>query len=162
MTGLSLTRPSHWLRVIVVLAAFFLALVGLAGDVSQSERDVAPEQANDRLTDPLPSEASPLNAATRLREGAQIVQQLGAFHDTGDRIIFQPRGAKLEFPALENLALERIARVLDETRTPRLWSVSGNITEFKGSNYLFVTRAVLKAKAETPQDTVAGSLVELP
>jgi hypothetical protein len=150
MTGLSLTRPSHWVRLAVVLAAFFVALVGLAGESSRSERDFESEHAHSSFADSASDEESPLvsalNAETRLREGSQIVQQLGVFHDTGDRIIFQPRGAKIEFPTLENLALERIARVLDESHTPRLWSVSGNLTEFKGGNYLFVTRAVLKAK----------------
>jgi hypothetical protein len=33
---------------------------------------------------------------------------------------------------------------LDEGRSPRQWIVSGVITEFKGSNYLLVTKAVLR------------------
>jgi hypothetical protein len=45
---------------------------------------------------------------------------------------------------LENLALQRISQVLDENRGPRQWIVSGLITEYRGSNYLLVTKAVIQ------------------
>jgi hypothetical protein len=46
---------------------------------------------------------------------------------------------------LENLALERIGRALDESRGTRLWVVSGLITEYRGANYLLVSKAVMQA-----------------
>jgi hypothetical protein len=70
----------------------------------------------------------------------------GEFQSTGDRILFQPRDRKSGLLVLENLALERVARALEEIREPGLWSVSGTVTEFRGANYLLITRAVLKAK----------------
>jgi hypothetical protein len=49
---------------------------------------------------------------------------------------------------LENLALERIVRILNETRGQRQWLVSGTITEYRGSNYLLISKAVQRV-AET-------------
>ena len=150
MHSLSLSKPSHWIRLVVVVAAFFMALVGLANDAKDSgqEKSVPSTQSRseESATDEDSAFTSIFNGETRLREGSQIENELGLFHDTGDRIIFQPRDTDLEFQALENLALERVSRVLDETPTPRLWSVSGMVTEFKGGNYLLVKRAVLKSK----------------
>ena len=42
---------------------------------------------------------------------------------------------------LENLALERISRSLEDNRGSK-WTVSGLVTEYRGSNYLLVTKAV--------------------
>jgi hypothetical protein len=44
---------------------------------------------------------------------------------------------------LENLQLERILRTLAESRAQRQCIVSGVITEFRGANYLLVTKAVI-------------------
>ena len=87
--------------------------------------------------------------AKRLREGSQIKNMIGRFRNTGDRYTFKPSEvegqAKVkEFVVLENLALERIARLVSSS-DKREWSVSGAITEFRGGNYLLVERAVLKA-----------------
>jgi hypothetical protein len=55
-----------------------------------------------------------------------------------------------EFPALENLALERVARIVSESPDQLQWSVSGMVTEYRGQNYLLITTALLKA--EGPSD----------
>jgi hypothetical protein len=82
----------------------------------------------------------------QLREGTKIDKQRGQFRVTGDRITFYPSGAEHSFRALENLALERVARVLGETQSQRVWSVSGVVTEYQGVNFLLVTRAVLQSR----------------
>jgi hypothetical protein len=83
--------------------------------------------------------------AKRLREGGELTGVTGTFKTTGDRITFYPDGRSDSLRALENQALERIWGVLQET-ADRQWTVSGMVTEFRGANYLLVTRAVVKAK----------------
>lgn len=83
----------------------------------------------------------------RLREGTRLVEVVGTFQAIGaDGITFSPRGSKDSYRVLENLALERIGRTLDETRGTRMWVVSGLITEYRGANYLLVSKAVMQAE----------------
>jgi hypothetical protein len=56
------------------------------------------------------------------------------------------KGDKAEsFRVLENLALERINRELGQARGTLQWTVSGIVTEYRGNNYLLVTKAVVKS-----------------
>ena len=110
-----------------------------------------PESDGNRSFGDAAKEKTTLKATSgqefRLREGSKLVDEIGEFRRAGaDRFAFYPKDRDVSFRTLENLALERVARVLDEDTSPRLWSVSGLVTEFRGSNYLFVTRAVLNAK----------------
>ncbi len=82
----------------------------------------------------------------RLREGTKIVDQLGHFKITGDRAMFYTEDGKRQFGGLENLNLERIFRALSENREQLTWSISGTITEYRGSNFLLIDRAELKTK----------------
>lgn len=83
----------------------------------------------------------------RLREGSKLSDVSGQFDFAGDRIAFFPSDSKDSFRVLENLALERVSRILGEGREKPEWSVSGVITEFRGVNYLLVTKAVIKTTA---------------
>ena len=85
--------------------------------------------------------------ANRLREGTRIVNRLGYFKVSGEGMIFYSSDGELEFPGLENLALERVARVIENVPRRSEWSVTGTITEFRENNFLFITRAVLKGSA---------------
>ena len=82
----------------------------------------------------------------RKREGAKF-DGAGRFEVTGDRVSFYPAEGQESFRVLENLALERVARVQGETREPREWLVLGVFTEYQGTNYLLLTRAVVKQPA---------------
>lgn len=82
----------------------------------------------------------------RVREGSRVVNQLGEFHDAGERIAFYPDGTKKPLLLLENLALERVSRDLEQGT--RKWSVTGTITEYRGSNYLLIERALMKQRTE--------------
>jgi hypothetical protein len=84
----------------------------------------------------------------RLREGTRLVNEAGTFRATGDRVAFYPAGQEKSqsFLVLENLALERIARTLDETRGQQEWSVTGIVNEYRGRNYLYVTRAIERTR----------------
>jgi hypothetical protein len=83
----------------------------------------------------------------RWREGSRLVDQMGSFKLAGDRVTFISSDGKLKFDGLENLAIERVARAIADSPDQLEWSISGLITEFRGSNYLLVTQAVLKTKA---------------
>ncbi|MDA1054509.1 MAG: hypothetical protein O3C40_29085 [Planctomycetota bacterium] len=83
----------------------------------------------------------------RLREGMNLVNQVGELREAGGRIAFYPEGDKRSLQVLENLALERVSRELDQSN--RKWSVSGIVTEYKGGNYLLLHRAVLKARVSS-------------
>ena len=70
---------------------------------------------------------------------------LGHFQSTGDRVTFYTSDGRFRFLGLENLALERVARVVSHSSDPGdlMWIVSGVITEFRGTNYLMIRRAAL-------------------
>jgi hypothetical protein len=85
------------------------------------------------------------SAPERVREGTRIDQATGEFQMTGDRILFVS-DALPSLKVLENLALERVAQTLSERGAGREWIVSGVVTEYRGVNYLLVTRASLKTK----------------
>jgi hypothetical protein len=136
----------HLRKLIVYLGASFViagslgAVVVLATELEKLKGGSQPLSSVGETADPLNNKPK-----ERLREGARITETLGEFRDTGERIEFHPRDMNVSFQTLENLALERIARVL-ESNPKRLWSVSGDVTEYNRSNYLLVTRAILKAK----------------
>ncbi len=80
-----------------------------------------------------------------VREGTRVVEQLGYFQATGDRTTFLSADGETRILGLENLILERISRITEETPGKVEWTVSGTITEFRGNNFLLVTRAVLRS-----------------
>jgi hypothetical protein len=88
-------------------------------------------------------------AGDRQREGARLTDIHGRFELTGDRVTFFPGAGRESYRLLENLALERVAQVISESRTRQEWMVSGTLTEFRGANYLLLTKAVIKSS--TPE-----------
>lgn len=95
--------------------------------------------------------------ARRLREGAELVDQVGLFQVTGDRVAFVADPGNRRFIVLENLSLERIARTLAERPQESQWKVSGTVTEFRGTNFILIRRAVLRGPA--PLDTHPGGTI---
>ena len=91
------------------------------------------------LSDPTGKQAS------RMREGVVLTDVTGTFSALGDRILFQQAGQEHTLGVLENLALERVWKMLDDTRD-RQWNVSGTVTEYRGSNFLLLHRAVLRSR----------------
>lgn len=82
----------------------------------------------------------------RRREGGKLTDQRGRIERRGDRYVFLAENSTLHYVVLENLMLERVATVLDESAGGQLnWNVSGTITEFRGSNYILLQRAVVKS-----------------
>jgi hypothetical protein len=94
--------------------------------------------------------AEPANSketAVRSREGHKLNDVVGEFQKSGDRYNFYPQSGGGVIRVLENLALERVANRLVDDPASRLWVVSGVLTEYRGENFLLLTRAVLKTRA---------------
>jgi hypothetical protein len=137
-----------FLTTLVVLAAS--SALAQQGDAIQATTPATGEHA-----------ASPEEGTSeRAREGTRIVNQLGKFKTTGDRLTFQPHGTELQVLGLENLALERIGKVLADRRDQAdelQWEITGVYTEYRGANYLLVTHAVLKTKANRSSPVLSSS-----
>lgn len=84
----------------------------------------------------------------RQREGTRLTDVSGRFEIAGDRVTFFPASGRESYRLLENLSLERVAQVLSESRSRQEWTVSGTLTEFRGANYLLLTKAVIRTPAE--------------
>ena len=88
----------------------------------------------------------PQEAPKRLRQGTTLRKVKGEFRLAGERVAFYPQDLDVrEMTVLENLALERLTELVAENRR-RFWLVDGIVTEFRGKNYLLVSRAVLTAE----------------
>jgi hypothetical protein len=141
------------IRVVALSAAVAAASWAVA-----QNRDLPGSAANVPSTvQPAPggpqaaSGAAGAKATERLREGTRLVDVVGAFQSIGGESVTFTPGApadkKDSFRVLENLALQRVSQVLDENKGARQWTVSGMITEYKGNNYLLLTKTVVH-----PQD----------
>jgi hypothetical protein len=92
------------------------------------------------------------DAADRIREGTRWQNERGVFTLVGDRVTFTPNSHRNQnFVVLENLNLERIVRTIEENRTVTdaetlEWNIDGTVTEFRGANFVIVTRSVLIAR----------------
>lgn len=123
----------------ITLAVLLVALIALA--ICSRIPRVAAQGPPD-----APSIVEESTPGDRLREGTQLVNVLGAFKLTGDRATFYPADRSGPYGGLENQTLERVATVIGEDPSPVEWLVSGTITEYRGNNYILVTRAILKSK----------------
>lgn len=112
---------------------------------------VRPTAAERPVRPPLVKDvAEPADRPTeRLREGTRFIDEVGHFKSTGDRITFYQHAGDRRYQVLENLALDRIASLVGETPDPLEWVVTGTITEYRGANFLFVTRSTLKSRTES-------------
>jgi hypothetical protein len=103
-----------------------------------------------RVANPSPDAAAadPLGGknAGRIREGAKLIDQVGSFKLTGDRLTFFTADGSRRFNCLENLNLERITQMVADSPDPLEWRVSGLVTEYRGANYLLISHAVVKMK----------------
>jgi len=82
----------------------------------------------------------------RRREGTVLVDVVGSFKFSGDRATFCAADTGACFAGLENLALERVTQVIGDYPEQLQWSVCGTVTEYRGANYLLLSRAILKSK----------------
>src|SRR5688572_5701642 len=124
----------------LLLLTLFAALTVTAEEPAPAP--VARPVAHRRSVDERPN-------GDRQREGTRVTDIAGRLEIAGDRVTFFPAGGRESFRLLETLALERVAQVLSESRARQEWTISGTLTEFRGANYLLLTKAVIKSTAET-------------
>ncbi|NLX56660.1 MAG: hypothetical protein GXY58_16250 [Planctomycetaceae bacterium] len=91
----------------------------------------------------------PVQPGQRLREGTTLQNVTGTFEVSGGQIVFCVGETEAYLEVLENLALERIAAMLENT-AGRAWQVSGTVTEYQGRNYLLIDRAVVRTRSTRP------------
>ena len=89
------------------------------------------------------------------REGTKLTGREGTFQVTGDRATFETTDGR-RFIGLENLNLERIVRTIVDSVEPLRWTVDGTITEYRGSNYLLVSRASVQHNRSRPSSATAA------
>jgi hypothetical protein len=140
---------SRWFAAAVLataatIFAFWLALawppIGPAAAAESGQRAIAPR----------PTTPAPHSTTVRQREGNALVDVPGYFKLTGDRATFFPASGDGHYMGLENLNLERIATAISDIPEQIPWVVSGSITEYRGTNYLLVTKAILQNAPAAP------------
>ena len=130
-------------------AAWLLALPALgADDAGRQPPAATPDASATRAAN-----AGDEKPAPRFREGTSLIDCVGVFKPTGDRLTFFAREGRRRFVVLENLSLERIYRVMADNRTQLQWTVNGTVTEFRGVNYLLVQRATYGSLRATDQES---------
>ena len=77
----------------------------------------------------------------RFHEDAELIEQNGQFSISGDRVIFIAVESQNRFIGLENLVLQGVAEKIADNPAQQSWTVSGKVTEYRGTNYLILTRA---------------------
>ena len=138
-------RPSIFALTCTVGVLLGVTLLG-AQVPDPTENDIGP---------PRPAEItakSRLQTDGRMREGTEVVDQLGHFRVTGARVTFFTDDGQGRFVVLENLNLERIARTIADNPEQLQWGVTGTITEYRGANFLLLRRAALKSQVRPPED----------
>lgn len=131
---------------------FMLCCALVAPAPAQNPDEAGPGTAAPRSEASAPSEATTNGSAAtpdaasgsqRLREGMDIVDCRGQFRRVGDRLAFFSDDGLVKLVCLENLMLDRIALSMAENSEALTWTITGTVTEYRGSNYLLIRRAVL-------------------
>jgi hypothetical protein len=132
------------------LALNLLIIAALAGLVALAEETDTPVTTVSTQAPPPVVQRRPEvpRNGERQREGTRLIEISGRFDLAGDRVTFLPANEREHYKLLENLALERVGQVLSESRARHEWTVSGTLTEYRGSNYLLLQKAVIKTPAE--------------
>jgi hypothetical protein len=145
-TALKFCSP---IRVVTLLLA-----IAAASWAAAQNRDLRGSAANvPSAAQPAPGAAAPASGAAgakaseRLRENTKLIDVVGTFQSIGgESITFTPAGAggnKDSFRVLENLALQRVSQELEGNKGARQWTVSAEVTEYKGNNYLLLKKIVV-------------------
>lgn len=146
----------------IVCALLIGASLKCASLLVAAERPMVPTSATEQL---LAEAAGEENGGAKdeplVREGEVVENIAGHFRRMGERILFQPAKGGRPWPVLENLSLERVARTIQDTgKLNSPWTVSGVVTEYRGANYLLLSRAMIKTApaARRPADAPQSSI----
>jgi len=89
---------------------------------------------------------------TLIREGTVMRSQNVMFRSSGNRTLMIMINGQERILCLENLNLERITTVIQNNPTLTDWEVDFIVTEYRGSNYALIQRAVLTSREGIRQD----------
>ena len=130
------------MNVRLTFAAFLAALACAGFLLAQNPSVRAPELGNAPAV--APAKAGATKEKQKLREGSKLDDVRGRFDFAGERMAFYPSGETESYRVLENLTLERIWQTTQDSNRRDEWLVSGTVTEYRGANYLLVTKAVIR------------------
>ena len=146
--------PRQTGRVLGLTLLAGLLLAGLGGAGNPSKALSSGNEEAEKVDDDGANKPAQMTPDRRLREGTDLVDQPGFFRMTGDRITFYADIGSGRFMSLENLNLERITRIITDNPQQLEWEVTGTITEYQGTNYLLIRRAVLRSRLPSADETV--------
>ena len=129
-------RPN---RTVAVTLLFLVGAGFLAVRAASTSVAYALENSNDAAQRSEEEDEGQL-----VREGVRLHAELGEFKVRGDRAIFISQDGGQHYGGLENQNLERIVLKISDNPTQLTWEVTGDVTEYRGTNYLLVTHAVIK------------------
>jgi len=135
-----------WVAVAAIVVAVAAADAEDPGSHSRNSNRIRARIGDPDRKSTLPP-ASLSQDGPLIREGELWRNELGNLLVSGQRYAFRPIRGGQSVVVLENLNLQRIVQRLGETSGAPVWSVSGVVTEFQGSNYLLIKRAVHKSRA---------------
>ena len=149
--------PVRRLIARVALAWFALALAVCSARFGRCAEDQTSPAAGDSNAPirfdnveediPVAPRNNPGDAATpapRLREGTMLNDVVGRFKVSGDQASFIANETGHAFGGLQNLNLARVMNIIRDDPEAE-WSVSGLVTEYRGLNYLLISKAIRKA-----------------
>jgi len=134
--------------VLALGAISLVAIVPLVAAPWEAPRPKAEDRGSSRASGLPLAQVPPGRTKTpRFREGNELVDQVGHFESAGERLVFvaEPGGERLV--ALENLNLERVARAVAGYPGQLDWLIAGTVTEYRGTCFLLIERAVVKTGA---------------
>jgi len=137
-------RYSGAVGSLTILSVLSLAAYATWGEDHLSAKGSSSRGSYEAAETPVATDAK--KRRERLREGTELEDELGRFSIRGERLIFQSATGNHRLIGLENLNLERISRQLANQFEDMDWAVSGHVTEYRGVNYLLITRAKLKTR----------------
>ncbi|MDR3110796.1 MAG: hypothetical protein LBU65_14095 [Planctomycetaceae bacterium] len=80
----------------------------------------------------------------RIREGTELNGEKVFFRQNGTRtVLYFVNNNQRRYACLENLTLERVLKSIETKPEHKFWKVNGKFTEFRGENYILLTRAVV-------------------
>jgi hypothetical protein len=115
-----------------------VALAGARSTISGENGAVSPKTPGNLA---VKSVAENPERAAQFHEDAELIEQAGQFSMSGDRVTFIAAESQIRFIGLENLVLQGVAEKIAANPAQQFWTVSGKITEYRGANYLILTRA---------------------
>jgi len=131
-------------RLTVIFVPLLSGFIVLSGVLVWAQRPDPPPQPNQGVRPIVPSQTGLASGSQRIRETTPIKNMHVFFQQAGDRIALYTVEGNQRFACLENLALERILKAMEENpERRRYWRIDGTFTEFRGENFVLIRHAVV-------------------